>query len=89
MSFGIREANDDEIEWLKIQLDPPAFYLEKSQTLNKKYVAIEVETKSKASRLKGGLKRAISAKDLNIRVFNRENVVLLINDDIEGEKPRA
>ena len=83
MSFGIREATKDEIEWLKVQLDPPGFYLEQFLKLKKKYSAIEVDTPTKASRLKGSLKRTITKKELDIRVFNKENVVLLVNDGIE------
>ena len=86
MSFEIRGASDDEIEWLKIQLDPPAYYLGKFLALKKRYGAIELDTDNKASRLKGSLKRSITAKEMNIRVFSRESVVLLINDDIKGGK---
>lgn len=85
MSFGVREATKEEIEWLKAQLDPPGFYLEKFLNLKKKFGAIEVDNVTKAGRLKGSLKRVITSKEMNIRVFKRESVVLLINDDIKEE----
>lgn len=88
----MREASKEEVEWIKFQLNPPAFYLEKFLAMKKKYVAIDVEAENKASRLKGMLTRELGKReDLHIRVYSKGTSVLLVNDDVEekGEKTHA
>ena len=88
MSLGVREATPEEIEWLKSQLDPPGYYLDKFLAMNIKYGAIEVDSSGKAGRLRTSLGKAIKQKELQIRVFRRENVVLLIRDDLDAKREK-
>ena len=82
MPFDIRAATTDEIDWLKIQLDPPGYYLDKVLALKQQYTAIELDTPSKASRLKTSIKREITKRKLEtISVYAREKAVLFINKD--------
>lgn len=88
MSFEIRKARAEEIEWLKSQLDPPGFYLDKFLAMNMKYGAIEVDSSGKAGRLKGSVSRAITKKQLQVRVYRRDNVVFLIRDDLDVKEAK-
>lgn len=86
MSFGVRKATGEEIEWLKAQVDPPGFYLDKFLAMNMKYGAIDVGSSGKAGRLKSSIARAITKKSLQIRVYKRDNVVFLIRNDFDAER---
>ena len=83
MSFGVREATSEEIEWLKSQLDPSGFYLDKFLAMNTKYGAIEVGSPTQAGRLKRSIASAITKKELKLRTYKRDKVVFLIRDDLD------
>jgi len=87
MSFTVREANPEEIAWIKVQLNPAAYYLDMFLATKKQFGAIDVDTYGKATRLKGVLNKEIKTRGLSMEALTRKDVAtVLLRNDGTGER---